>query len=215
MITQLNAVLDTINSRSGKFDDLIVTLQQFTTGLAQDREAILGSLGNISGVADATAGLLGAIRPDLKTDIDQLGQTAALLALPDKTATSPDNANDLNGVLNRLPRKVNLITGTATYGSWFNFYLCMQDGTLTLPDRPGDRRLHPAEQRCEVPEVKPFRSRNPVVVGAVGLTTTARPAGGDLQPGQDPAVRGGGGLQRRVLRGQRHQGRRRGPHRRA
>jgi phospholipid/cholesterol/gamma-HCH transport system substrate-binding protein len=30
----------------------------------------------------------------------------------------------VNGVLQRLPGKLNAVTRTATYGSWFNFYLC-------------------------------------------------------------------------------------------
>ena len=134
VITQLNAVLATINGRSGEFDDLVVTLQQFTTTLAADREVIFGSLANISGLADSTAGLLQAIRPDLRTDIDQLGKTAALLAIPDTQAVTPLAADDLNGILTRFPDKLNAITATATYGSWFNFYLCMADGFVTLPN---------------------------------------------------------------------------------
>ena len=31
---------------------------------------------------------------------------------------------EINGVLQRLPDKLNRIISTATYGGWFNFYLC-------------------------------------------------------------------------------------------
>ncbi len=42
-------------------------------------------------------------------------------------------ARTINGVLQRLPNKVATLTRTATYGSWFNFFLCNAGGTVTLP----------------------------------------------------------------------------------
>ena len=39
----------------------------------------------------------------------------------------------MEGVLKRLPNKLNKLTGTASYGSWFNFYLCDFDGRIVLP----------------------------------------------------------------------------------
>ena len=53
-------------------------------------------------------------------DINQLGNVTKTLA---KT-TEPNGANTLDTVLQRLPGKVKAILRTATYGSWFNFYLC-------------------------------------------------------------------------------------------
>ena len=44
--------------------------------------------------------------------------------LPFVTKNLDDNKEVVEGVLQRLPRKLNTITRTATYGSWFNFYLC-------------------------------------------------------------------------------------------
>ena len=35
-------------------------------------------------------------------------------------------------MLKRLPTKLDRIIGTATYGSWFNFYLCGFDGRIVL-----------------------------------------------------------------------------------
>ena len=34
-----------------------------------------------------------------------------------------------------MPEKLNTMTRTASYGSWFNFYLCNFDGNVTLPHR--------------------------------------------------------------------------------
>ena len=55
------------------------------------------------------------IRPGLRGDIRELGNLAANL---DKGKAQID------GVLQRLPEKLNRIVATASYGGWFNFYLC-------------------------------------------------------------------------------------------
>ncbi|MGW3141921.1 hypothetical protein ACWDAQ_39705, partial [Streptomyces sp. NPDC001139] len=39
-----------------------------------------------------------------------------------------------------LPNKLNALTGTASYGSWFNFYLCDFDGRIVLPSAKAVRR---------------------------------------------------------------------------
>jgi phospholipid/cholesterol/gamma-HCH transport system substrate-binding protein len=36
-------------------------------------------------------------------------------------------------VLRFLPEKLNTLSRTASYGSWFNFYLCGIEGTVTVP----------------------------------------------------------------------------------
>ena len=44
-------------------------------------------------------------------------------------------------MLQRLPDKVAALTRTATYGSWFNFFVCSLGGTVTLP---GGAKLTPS-----------------------------------------------------------------------
>ena len=51
----------------------------------------------------------------------------------DLTGTLNKNENTVEGVLKRLPNKLGKLTGTASYGSWFNFYLCDFDGRIVLP----------------------------------------------------------------------------------
>jgi len=115
VITNLNTVLTTINARDQKLSNLIVQLQRLVTGLADDRGAIGGSLAGINKLATTTADLLAEGRPALKNDIGQLR----------KVATTLNGASDtVNGVLQRLPNKLGSLTRTASYGSWFNFYLC-------------------------------------------------------------------------------------------
>ncbi|MBO0884840.1 MAG: MCE family protein, partial [Mycobacterium sp.] len=115
VITNLNTVLTTVNTRDEKLSNLIVQLQRLVTGLAKDRTAIGGSLSGINKLATTTTDLLARGRPALKADIAQLRQVATTL----------DGASGtVDGVLQRLPNKLNTLTRTASYGSWFNFYLC-------------------------------------------------------------------------------------------
>ena len=114
-LENLNSVLGTVDQRDQKLSELILQLQRFISGLSEDREAIGASLTNIAGLADATAGLVEDARPVLKTDIRELGEVAGNL---------DDSKKVVNEFLDRFPGKLNTITRTATYGSWFNFYLC-------------------------------------------------------------------------------------------
>jgi phospholipid/cholesterol/gamma-HCH transport system substrate-binding protein len=56
----------------------------------------------------------------------------------------------VEGVLKRLPNKLDKLTGTASYGSWFNFYLCDFDGRIVLPKTREviTPELHVARARC-------------------------------------------------------------------
>jgi phospholipid/cholesterol/gamma-HCH transport system substrate-binding protein len=120
VIDNLNTVLTTVEQRDTGLSDLILQLQRLVSGLSGDRNVIADSIGNIDALASSTAGLLQDIRPSLKSDIASLNQVAATLG----TTSDPNGQNTLDGVLQRLPSKVTAILRTATYGSWFNFYLC-------------------------------------------------------------------------------------------
>jgi phospholipid/cholesterol/gamma-HCH transport system substrate-binding protein len=123
-IDNLNEVLGTVAERSGQLDQLIVQLQRFISGLAEDREAIGASLANVSDLAESTAGLVEEARPPVHRDVAALGDLATLL---------DDSSGDIETFLDTWPGKVEKITRTATYGSWFNFYLCDFDGQVVLP----------------------------------------------------------------------------------
>jgi phospholipid/cholesterol/gamma-HCH transport system substrate-binding protein len=122
-IDNLNAVLGTVDERGKQLSTLISELQRFVSGLATDRTAIGASLTNIANLADATAGLVKEGRPAIRADVKELGAVAGNL---------DDNKKVVAGVLQRLPNKLDTITRTATYGSWFNFYLCDFEGRVIL-----------------------------------------------------------------------------------
>lgn len=124
LITNLTSTLQIVSQRQANFSQLLVNLQQFITGLSQDINPILGSLGSINSLNTKTAGLLQQTRVPLKADLDRLRQVSTTL-------------DDTQGIwvktLQNMPGKLETLTRTASYGSWFNFYLCGFDGNVTLP----------------------------------------------------------------------------------
>ena len=60
----------------------------------------------------------------LAADLDKLRAVATTL---------DDTQSIWVKTLQFMPEKLNTMTRTATYGSWFNFYLCNFDGNVTLP----------------------------------------------------------------------------------
>ncbi|MGI8667603.1 MAG: MCE family protein [Jatrophihabitans sp.] len=124
LIDNLSSVLDTVGQRDAKLSELISQLQRFVSGLSDDRVTIGNSITGINNLTSATAGLLDKSRPALKQDVEDLTGLAQTLNA---------GSSIVDGVLQRFPNKIATLTRTATYGSWFNFYLCSLSGTVTLP----------------------------------------------------------------------------------
>ncbi|MGY1729461.1 MCE family protein [Geodermatophilus sp. SYSU D01062] len=124
VIDNLTSVMGTVAARDEQLSSLVVSLQQFVSGLSEDRDAIFDSLQTIDGLAVSTAGLLEDARAPLAADIEGLGDLAGNLA---------DTGDVLEDFLQLAPTKIDLITRTAVNGSWFNFYMCGASGTVTLP----------------------------------------------------------------------------------
>ncbi|MER6067901.1 MCE family protein [Streptomyces sp. NPDC001817] len=141
VIDNLNTVLQTLDKRGSRFSGLLTQLRRVISGLSADRGPIGESLVGIGDLTQVTAGLLKDARPPLKDDIAGLGEL---------TGTLNKNQNTVEGVLKRLPNKLNKLTGTASYGSWFNFYLCDFDGRIVLPKTKQviTPELHVARARC-------------------------------------------------------------------
>lgn len=125
LIDNLNQVMATLGERDDQLSGLLVRLRQFVSGLSQDREAILGSLDSVSALAVETSELVTGVRPALTKDIKELRTVAGTL---DRNKAEVDRA------LQVLPIKLNKVGRTATYGSWFNFYLCSFKGRVKLPN---------------------------------------------------------------------------------
>jgi phospholipid/cholesterol/gamma-HCH transport system substrate-binding protein len=124
LIGNLNDVLDTLADRDHQLSDLLVKLRTFVAGLSADRDAILGSLDSVSALTVQTADLVTGIRPGLTEDVKQLRTVAGSL---------DRNRGEIDRALQVLPIKLTKIGRTATYGSFFNFYLCNFEGRVKLP----------------------------------------------------------------------------------
>ncbi|MGY1793282.1 MCE family protein [Geodermatophilus sp. SYSU D00525] len=124
VIDNLTSVMGTVAARDEQLSSLVVSLQQFVSGLSEDRDAIFDSLQTIDGLAVSTAGLLEDARAPLAADIEGLGDLAGNLA---------DTGDVVEDFLQLAPTKIDLITRTAVNGSWFNFYMCGASGSVTLP----------------------------------------------------------------------------------
>jgi virulence factor Mce-like protein len=146
VIDNLTTVMQTVADRDEQLSGLIVSLQEFVTGLAGDREAIFDSLETIDQLATATSGFLEDARPPLSADIESLGDLSRELG---------DTGDVLEHFLQLAPTKIDLITRTAVNGSWFNFFLCNQNGTISLPPTTtvgDDGKVTTEENAITVPE---------------------------------------------------------------
>jgi phospholipid/cholesterol/gamma-HCH transport system substrate-binding protein len=127
VIDNLNTVMGHVAARDQQLSDLVVSLQQFVTGLAGDKDAIFNSLQTIDTLATTTSGFLADARPPLASDITALGKLSGNLA---------DSRKVLEGFLQLAPTKIDSITRTAINGSWFNFFMCSASGYVVVPVTP-------------------------------------------------------------------------------
>ena len=142
VIDNLNAVLDTVNSRGDELVKLITTLRQLVSGLAADRRPIGEAISALSDLTDSTAGLLEQGRAPLKQDIDHLGRLSANLA---------DASPTIDALLRTLPVKMQTVARLASYGSWLNLYLCEAtvSGVAVAGGGPPPTGIPVTESRCE------------------------------------------------------------------
>ena len=124
LIDNLSLVLDHVADRDKQLTRLIDSFRTLVGGLKKDRNAILGSLEDVSALSVETASLIDGIREPFVQDIKELRAVAGNI---DK------NKAELDRALQVLPIKLNKIGRTAIYGSFFNFYLCEFQGRVNLP----------------------------------------------------------------------------------
>jgi phospholipid/cholesterol/gamma-HCH transport system substrate-binding protein len=125
VIDNLVTVLSTVQQRNQGLNETIDQLQRLVSGLAGDRNTISASLSNIDNLANSSSQLINGIRPYLPSDLRSLAKLANTLNTTKDTANPHQNA--LAAFLQREPAKLNRITRTASYGGYFNFWLCQID----------------------------------------------------------------------------------------
>jgi phospholipid/cholesterol/gamma-HCH transport system substrate-binding protein len=127
LLDNLDFVLDHIADRDTQLSALIQNFRTLVSGLKDDRRAILDSFDQITQLSVETADLVKGVRPPFVEDIKQLRRL---------TKNIDDNKRELDRALQVLPIKLNKIGRTATYGSFFNFYLCDFKGVVQVPGIP-------------------------------------------------------------------------------
>ncbi|MFD8570072.1 MCE family protein [Streptomyces sp. NPDC057694] len=115
VIGNLTDVLSTINTRESQFDDLVTTLQQLVSGFNEDREPLGQAVAAMGDLTTVTAGFLKDTRAPIKGDIQQLGRLSDQLG---------KGIPQIQNFLDKTPGKLNALSRLASYGSWFNLYLC-------------------------------------------------------------------------------------------
>ena len=142
LIANLDQVLDNLADRDNQLSDLIVNFRTLVAGLKKDRGAILGSLDQISLLAEETSDLVGGIREPFTNDIKQLRRFAGNINR---------NKGELDRALQVLPIKLQKVGRTAIYGSYFNFFLCGFEGRVRLPGgTPLPVKFNTGAERCDL-----------------------------------------------------------------
>ena len=118
VIDNLTQVLQTINERDVQFQQLVVTTRQLVEGLAQERDAIGGSLDSIADLTSSAENVVTATRPSVDESLDHLKLV---------TDNIGGNRDKLSQVLENMPVKTDNLIRMGSFGSWFNFYLCGLD----------------------------------------------------------------------------------------
>lgn len=131
VIDNLTSVLTTIGDRDNEVSDLIIKLQQVLTGYSDDKKAIFDAIDGIQNLETVTNDLVKDVRAPLKQDIKDLTGLVGNLN---------QGSDEIQYDLQNLAPTVGALIRTASYGSWFNFYLCSLSGTITLPG--GTQTLH-------------------------------------------------------------------------
>jgi phospholipid/cholesterol/gamma-HCH transport system substrate-binding protein len=126
LLENLDYVLDHVADRDQQLTSLIDSFGRLVGGLREDRRAILSSLDSITDLSVETATLVDDIREPFVRDIKQLRIVAQNL---------DEGRAEIDRTLQVLPIKLNKIGRTATYGAWFNFYMCHFKATIRLGDQ--------------------------------------------------------------------------------
>jgi phospholipid/cholesterol/gamma-HCH transport system substrate-binding protein len=150
LLDSLGTTVSTVARRHDQLEQLIDDVASFAVGLASDRRSISAALQHLEVMTRLSADLLHDARPSLKEDIAQLRAVARLLG----TGTG---RGQVAHALDHLPRKLERLARTASYGSWFNYYVCsvkfrVDSGTPIAPevrDLLNRLSLNDSAKRCD------------------------------------------------------------------
>ncbi|MBZ5732991.1 MCE family protein [Nocardioides sp. TRM66260-LWL] len=132
VVGNLDRVVGTLDGRRDALGELIDQLDELSTGLARDDDRLLDAAARIDTLARRGTGLVDGVRPDLTPVLESLATGSRRLN---------GQADELDRVLKELPRHFLRVSQTASYGNFFNFFLC--GVRLRLADLGGQPLLTP------------------------------------------------------------------------
>ena len=115
LIDNLRTVLGSLTKEGGNFSAAIDRLERMVTELASQRDPIGAAIDSLDKGTASLTDLLRQARPPLAGTIGQLNRLAPLL---------DQDKNLLDAAINRSPHNYRLLTRTASYGSFVQFYIC-------------------------------------------------------------------------------------------
>ncbi|MRH90285.1 MCE family protein [Nocardia sp. SYP-A9097] len=125
VIENLETVLATIDAKDQDFGTTLNELQRLVSGLAADKDPIGDALPRLAGATGDLTNLLQVVRPDLKSNVTELGRLSANL---------DDQQDQLQYVMNLLPDTYKKLIRIGSYGSFLNMYICGANFLTDAPD---------------------------------------------------------------------------------
>lgn len=117
VVANLDVAVGSVSDRHTQLEELIGQLRTLAGGLAADRTSVGDAIGHIDTMTRLSADLLRRARPATKADIAALRRIA-------ETLSGPTGRAEIDHALTHLPDKLDRLAATASYGSWFNYYVC-------------------------------------------------------------------------------------------
>jgi phospholipid/cholesterol/gamma-HCH transport system substrate-binding protein len=115
VITNLNAVLGTVDEKGAQFDASVDELQQLISGLAAGRDPIAGAVAPLASAEHDLTELLQGSRRPLQAVLENVRPLAQRL---------DERRGDVNKVIEPLAENYLRLNALGAYGSFFNIYFC-------------------------------------------------------------------------------------------
>ncbi|HSV37235.1 MAG TPA: MCE family protein [Nocardioidaceae bacterium] len=125
LISNLDTVLGSLDSRDVQLRQTIGEMRHLVSGLAADRDPISTSLTSISRLAGSLDGLFAEVRTPFAETVQSTHEVARLLNR---------NSQELAETLKILPPTYARLKRVASHGSFFNFYLCSAQVIVSGPN---------------------------------------------------------------------------------
>lgn len=120
LIDNLNVVLKNLNNHDDQFTALLTNTEKFVTGLAAQKDSVGSAITSLSNLTTVTASILQPTRPAIQ---------GSIAALNELGTTVVQRQDEIKQTMTNLPIKIQKVGRAATFGSWFQFYLCGLDVT--------------------------------------------------------------------------------------